>query len=246
MWLSTNTFPLIHRGGGASKIQFTELDIPRALASYAPSLKLLGGLFRPSQEMVNAIRKEIAEASNKDPPFKPFILPKLSHKPWMPDTADRNLAMTNWKSYSKGRKTTIPLEMSIQSFLLFQLRFVFAADLCMAWSPFGGLAPQLSHLSIVLNLSVTESVGVAMLYHSALMTKLSEKARQRNTNEDEFIQLLSSEQFEFRERAKRDVAASTKAKEKATPVPNRPQRQSEEGNRSRKKGKYSCQEGAPP
>ena len=211
-----------HSHGSTTKVQFAELDIPRALDTYAPSLKLLGGLFRPSQEMVNLIRKELAEAANKDPPFKPFILPELPAKPWMPDTADHNFAMTNWKAYTKGRKNTIASECSMQSFLLFRLRFLSAADLCQVWAPFVGLAPQLSHGSIVLNLAVTESIGVAMLCHQALVTKISEKARQRNYNADEFAHLLSSGQFEFRERANRDTATAAKGKEKTPGDPTVP------------------------
>ena len=141
-----------HSQGSSSNVKFTELDIPRALNDYAPSLTAIGGFLRPTQAMVNMIRKEIAEAANKDPPFLPFIVPKLSSIPWRPDTADHDQAIPSWKAYAKNRKTGQPaLELSIQSFLLFQLRFVVAADICAAWLPFGGLAPQLSHLSIVLD-----------------------------------------------------------------------------------------------
>ena len=61
-----------------------------------------------------------------------------------------------------------------------------------------------------------------MLYHQASMRRLPEKARHRNYNADEFPHHLSAEQFEFRERDKRDVAAATKGKEKSPTTPNVP------------------------
>ena len=56
-----------HSHGIPANIKFTELDIPRALGTYAPSLAGIAGFFRPSQTMLNATRKEIAEAANRDP-----------------------------------------------------------------------------------------------------------------------------------------------------------------------------------
>ena len=136
----------------------------------------------------------------------------------MPDTADRNQAMANWGSYAKNRKTGQPtIELSIQSFVLFQIRRILAVDLNQAWLPFGGLAHQLPHLSIALNLSVVESVGVDPQYRQALMTKLSEKARQWANGAEAFTLPMSTEQLELREQAMREVASSHKAKETASP-----------------------------
>ena len=54
-----------HIQGGASKVMYTELDIPLALKTYAPSLQLLGAFFfRPAQGMVNFARKELSGAAN--------------------------------------------------------------------------------------------------------------------------------------------------------------------------------------
>ena len=123
----------------------------------------------------------------------------IASVPWMPDTADHNQAMANWKAYAKNRKTGQPtIELSIQRFLLSQLRFILDVDLRQAWLPFGGLAPQLPHLSIVLNLSAVESVGVSPQYHRALVGNLAEKARQRANGAAAFTLLMSTEQFGIR------------------------------------------------
>ena len=61
--------PSASLAGSSANIKFDELDIPRALSTYPPSLAGIAGCVRPTQAMVNMIRKEIAEASNKDPLF---------------------------------------------------------------------------------------------------------------------------------------------------------------------------------
>ena len=48
-------------------IRFAELDIPRALGSYAPKLNTICALLLPDQEMDNWINKEIAIAKSKVP-----------------------------------------------------------------------------------------------------------------------------------------------------------------------------------
>ena len=82
---------------------------------------------------------------------------------------------------------------------------------------FGGLDPELLHLSIVLNLAVVERDGVDPQYRQSLMTRLSEQARQRTIDAAASTLLMSTDQFELREQAKRDVASTANAKEQATP-----------------------------
>ena len=191
----------------AGYIRFVELDIPRTLPAYPPKLSGLAGLFRPSREMVNFISRELATAASKGPSFKPYLSPKLHTSPWMPDSADHVAAQTQWKNYAESsKKVQLPLDLSIQSFPLYQLRFVLAADICSAWAGFGGLGAHLSHLSIALNLAVIETVGVALSYHNILSTRLTERARQRSTAEAEFAAQLSPGQFDVREQARREVA----------------------------------------
>ena len=50
-------------------MRFAELDIPKALAKYAPQLSSLSAFFLPDQDQVNWVRKEIAIAASKDPPL---------------------------------------------------------------------------------------------------------------------------------------------------------------------------------
>ena len=107
----------------------------------------------------------------------------------------------------------MPQELSIQAFLLYQILFLYAADICRRWEGFGGLAGKLPHLSTVLALDVTENAGLALSYHRALSQKLCELARQRTVAESEFVSFLSADNFPILEQAKREnaLAASPKA-----------------------------------
>ena len=199
-------------------MRFTELDIPKALESYAPPLSSLSAFFLPDQDQVNWIKKEVAIAASKDPPFVPYLAPKLWEHPWMPSDQDHTGARSRWLGYSKQAKRSIaPQTMTIQAFALYHLRFVFAADLCKAWQPFGGLGPQFAHLSSVLHLSVTESVGIALAYHRLVCQKLQEKARRRAPALADFTALLAAESFTLKEQAKKEIAMAVDAdlKEKA-------------------------------
>ena len=127
---------------GEKNIRFAEIDIPRALESYAPNLAILSSFLPPDQAMVNWANREITIARSKGTPFFPYLAPKLYEAPWMPVDGDHTAARTRWAGYPKQAKRTIlPQELSIRAFSLYLLRFLLAADLCQAWSSFGGLAP---------------------------------------------------------------------------------------------------------
>ena len=236
-----------HIQGGSAKVTYAELDIPSALKTYAPSLQFLEACFRPTQSMVNFVRKELEEAPGKDPPFNPFLNPKLSASPWMPDSADHVTAHTSWIAYSETRQKKLRTDLSIRSFLLYRLRFVFATDLCAWWLPFDGLSSQLNHVSIALNLSIVETVGIDPQYRTSLFAKLSEKARQRTDAPEEFKRMPCNDQPELRDQARRDLAAQAvkpkadppvkapapKKVPKAKPSPKKQPRRSERRKRSR-------------
>ena len=190
-------------------MRFTELDIPKALEKYAPPLSALSAFFLPDQDQVNFVRKEIAIAASKDPPYVPYLIPKLTEAPWLPSDSEHSSARKWWVANSKQAKRSLsPQEMTIQAFALYHLRFLFAADLCQAFSIFGGLGPQLSHFSTVLHLGVTESVGTALAYHRLVGLKLQEKARKRTVSPSDFIALLASESLTLKEQAKKEIAAA--------------------------------------
>ena len=198
-------------------IRFTELDIPQDLATFRPNLSTLSASFRPEQEMENWANRQRAISPIKDQPFVPYLIPNLAEAPWLPPTTDRSSARTSWVAFSKqARWPASPQEISIQFFSLYQIRFLFAGVLCKAFDSFGGLALQLTHLSTVINLSIADSVGVALAYRRLVATKLQEKARQRSAKLSDFAELLRAGDFDLKEQAKREISTAVEKDKRVT------------------------------
>ena len=130
----------------------------------------------------------------------------MSSAPWLPDVAERRTSFENWtRNARQARRRTAPQELSVQSFLLYHLRFLVSAECSAAFRPFGGLCAQLNMLTIVLNLRTTESVNLGLSYFVILTSRLEEKARVRIVEPGDFFALLSSEQLGAKEQAPRDL-----------------------------------------
>ena len=81
-----------------------------------------------------------------------------------------------WKAKNRGaRKQGIACQMWLRR----RYRFVFAAEMCNAWTPIGGLATQLNHIAALLPLATLESAAYAIRYHNLLVATLADYARAR-------------------------------------------------------------------
>ena len=127
-------------------------------------LKKLSGILVPDREMENVCHKEFFEASKKEPPFAPFVVPKFQDKHWLVPLQSRDRAAKYWRE-TVDRKARDPShQVSLQAWILYLVRFIFTGDLCNDWDMFGGLSSQLSHLSIGLHLCITENAPRAISY----------------------------------------------------------------------------------
>ena len=132
------------------------MGIPLALASYSDPLSAIGSLLHPTQEMANEVSEALAKAEAFPPPYNPYIAPDYTARPWMPRMTLRTSALAKWRarvSRASGKQG-----ISFQMWMRHHLGFVFAADLCHAWDPFGGLAAQLSQLAAILSMASAEIV----------------------------------------------------------------------------------------
>ena len=68
------------------------------------------------------------------------------------------------------------------------------------------MCAQLNLVSVVLNLRVTENVGLGLTYFEILSSRLEENARQRVIAPNEFSVLLSNEQLDVKEQARRELS----------------------------------------
>ena len=170
-------FPPIKRGRNIASIEYNEVHLPKRLKNFSADLSSLGGTLRPTQEMVNVVSEAIARGEANPQPFMPFVTADYQQHPWLPRITAHTNALTAWKSKNVGgvRKKAI----SFQMWMHHHLRFVFAAEMCNAWTPFGGLATQLNHIAVLLSLATTESAAYAIRYHNLLVATLADYARAR-------------------------------------------------------------------
>ena len=170
------TFPPIKKGSNIATAEFNEIHLPRRLGNFAVDLSAIAGTLRPVQVMANAVSEEIARGEANPQPFHPYITPNYHEHPWLPRTASHVNAFHMWKNKAKGaRKNAI----SFQQWLHRHMRFVFSAEICSLWSPFGGFAAQMNHIAVLLSLATLETAGFAIKYHELLIRTLADCARAR-------------------------------------------------------------------
>ena len=117
----------------------------------------------------------------KVPAYTPFIVPDVSASPWAVTAKEHVAAVVRWRGNSRQAKRDENSTLKpMQAWLLYQIRFLIAADLAGAWSSFGGLAAQLNHLAIVMNISIVESASVALSYDRLVREFLAGRARSRH------------------------------------------------------------------
>ena len=149
--------------------------------------------------------------SSRIPAHTPYLVPKLRSPPWMPDKTDRTTSLEGWEENSKqAKRKVLPQDLSIQAWLMYRLRFLFAAECCKAFDTFGGLCAQFNLLGVAPNLTVAEGFSLGLAYFRILSIRLEEMARQRDVGGDEFIRLLSPEQLGVKEQARRARALSAR------------------------------------
>ena len=189
-----DSFPPINRNrGGGQPIE--EISIPQQLAQYKIDFSAISGILRPDQNMVNAISEQISIAQSNALAYRPYIFLDLTRRPWVPPIIEHQRAIDSWKAALKNYSS--PQPASIQQYLMYRLRFIFAADIARAFDSFGGAVAQFNNLGHILSLSITDSPALAIGYDQYLHNKLNCYARERTPGIDYFA-LLSEEQFEIK------------------------------------------------
>ena len=84
---------------------------------------------------------------------------------------------------------------SHQLLMMGYLRFIYAGDLAGAWGRFGGLSGQLAHLGILMAISLTDAVMVAMSYDKTVRSTVEVNSRGRLTEDqrDKMIGMLTAD-----------------------------------------------------
>ena len=97
------------------------------------------------------------------------------------------------------KSLTSDQSLSLQCWALYRLRFIFSAEVCSAWTLYGGVIAQINNIDVALNIAISDNVGVALKYYEFLHNQLESYAGSRANNIDYFA-LLSEEHPEIKRR----------------------------------------------
>ena len=94
--------------------------------------------------MANYIILELARGRNKVPAYTPFIVPEVSAAaPWSVTSKEHTAAVARWRvSARQAKREDNPQSIPTQAWLLYQLRFLIAADLAGLGSALGASPPN--------------------------------------------------------------------------------------------------------
>ena len=150
------------------------------MGDFKADLSSAGGFLEPTQEMANFTSLKLARGRSKVPAYTPFIVPDVSAAPWAISSMGHFEAFSRRRTSSRVAKPDdVASSIPMQAWLRYQMRFLIAADLGGGWSAFGGIAAQLDHLSIVMNISITDSAAIALSYGRLAREFLAGKALSR-------------------------------------------------------------------
>ena len=187
---------------------FGEVVLPGRLRNFPADLSPMGSFLKPNQMVSNYVNLELARGKFQTPSYTPYIAADLSAPPWPVPSAEHTADVAKWKTNNQASKPGAQ-PLPFHAWAPYRFRFMIAADLCAAWTPFGGLAARPNNVAIILNLAATESISVALAYDSILSAHLGELSRaDRVSGAVDFADLLSSGKQRFKIHAISQAAKS--------------------------------------
>ena len=95
----------------------------------------------------------------------------MADSPWPVPTAEHSATLAKWPA-GENAKAHKSQSTPLNAWVMYRLRFIFAADICGAWASFGGVAALLNSASTTRHLADTESIADALLYDGTLSARL--------------------------------------------------------------------------
>ena len=175
-------------------VDFEEVVLHKRLKDFAPSLSGISGMIRPDQTMCNYFSEQIAAALNVSPPFTPYVTAPLRSAPFAGSNNEHLRALEAFDK--KMKRYDSAQSLGIQQFILYKMRFIFAGEVCQAFSLFGGFCAQINALSVLLNIAIVDNPFIAMRYGELLSARLAGFARERMPNIN-YMEILSNEDVEL-------------------------------------------------
>ena len=133
---------------------------------------------------------EFGEASKKEPPFTPCVIPKIREKTWPAHMQSHERVAKYWRETAANKARDPAQQVGLHAWVLYLFRFILTGDLRNDWKDFGGLSSQLPHLSIVRHLRITENAAYEIPYDWVIRSRLQRLTRRRDAAVD-FAKFLS-------------------------------------------------------
>ena len=184
---------------------FEEVDIAGVIRSLATSWALAAPSITPDQAMVNFFTRELAIGKAHNPPFTPYITSPINVRPRLPQTADHLQRADSWRE--KMKRIQSNQEAPFPAWVFLRIRFIFAGEAAAAWSDFGGLAAQISHLLFCAEIATLINTETATLYNKLLAQRLAAAARARNPDRIDYISELTMGNEILKQRAVKEQAS---------------------------------------
>ena len=123
--------------------KFGELVTPGRTLRWGAYFSPLVGFSIHGREMANVSPNYfVEEATRKDHPYAPFVVPKLQWKPWVAPLDSRNRSSKYYRESIAHKAKEASHQISLQAWILYTIRFIFAGDLADSWAAFGGISSQ--------------------------------------------------------------------------------------------------------
>lgn len=141
----------------------------------------LSSFQNPNQDVAGYISLELARVQGNPQSYTLYIAPRITDAP-CPATSDgRAKVSSRWRINTRLTKHDAnPQALPLPARLLYQPRFLVAAEMVGAIASCGGLVSQTSHLTIALNMETLDSAAVAMAYGRPASEHLGGKNRARS------------------------------------------------------------------
>ena len=171
-------------------------------------MQALRSLLIPEQDMANFFSAELERGRIARPPYVPYLVADaLSPHPWLPSDETHARALDKWQAERRTfHRNAENQDLPLGQFALRRLIFIRAGDLTDAWAEFGGITAQLSHIAVVLGLSITDKAGVAVTYDFRTHRAVRKLAMNRSTRTD-YFEFLSNINKDIRADVMRDFEA---------------------------------------
>ena len=107
--------------------------------------------------VANFISRELARGEAQAPTYTPYISDDAGAAPWHVTADEHSMAITKWPTNGQARQADRPQKLHFRAWLMYRISFIFTADICGAWLPFGRISAHMNNVSALLRPFASQS-----------------------------------------------------------------------------------------